>query len=201
MFKKLGFASIALFMFATNANASLMLGNDAIDRTASDNWSNFVVGMTDQVFSTSATVTDWEVYTNNPGSLGMLLLRNTSGSDYEVVGADFETAAAGFNSFSFTPDEGVADVLAGDILGLFIGTSKIDFAFGGSEFVDWCGFDNCIAGGDLDFLNAGDVISLLGAGGNRTYSANVTAVPEPSIIALFAAGLLGLGFARRRKHI
>ena len=26
-------------------------------------------------------------------------------------------------------------------------------------------------------------------------------VPEPSIIALFGLGLLGLGFARRRKHI
>jgi hypothetical protein len=37
---------------------------------------------------------------------------------------------------------------------------------------------------------------------NGDYDANnwqVTAVPEPSIIALFAVGLLGLGFARRRK--
>lgn len=28
-----------------------------------------------------------------------------------------------------------------------------------------------------------------------------TPVPEPSIIALFAAGLFGIGFGRRRKHI
>ena len=27
-----------------------------------------------------------------------------------------------------------------------------------------------------------------------------TSVPEPSIIALFGLGLIGLGFARRRKH-
>lgn len=29
---------------------------------------------------------------------------------------------------------------------------------------------------------------------------SVAAVPEPSIIALFGAGLFGLGFARRRKR-
>jgi hypothetical protein len=28
---------------------------------------------------------------------------------------------------------------------------------------------------------------------------SIAAVPEPSIIALFAAGLFGIGFARRRK--
>jgi hypothetical protein len=201
MFKKLGFAFISMFLFATNVNASLMLGNDAIDRGVSDSWSNFVLGMTTEVFSMSATVTDWEVYADNDGTLGMLLLRNTTGENYEVVGADFETAVAGLNTFSFTADTGVADVLAGDILGLFIGTAKIDFDFGGSDFVNWCGSDGCIT--NPTQLDGGEIISLAGGagggGGNRIYSANVTAVPEPSIIALFGFGLLGIGFARRRK--
>lgn len=36
---------------------------------------------------------------------------------------------------------------------------------------------------------------------SRTFHDGFTiAVPEPSIIALFAAGLFGIGFARRRKH-
>ena len=132
----------------------------------------------------------------------MLLLRNTTGENYEVVGADFETAVAGLNTFSFTADTGVADVLAGDILGLFIGTAKIDFDFGGSNFVNWCGSDGCIT--NTNQLDGGDIISLAGGGGGgagyRTYSANVTAVPEPSIIALFGLGLFGIGFARRRMR-
>ena len=206
MFKKSAFALIALLTFVTNANASLMLGNDAIDRSNADSWSNFVLGMTTEVFSMSATVTDWEVYTNNPGTLGMLLLRNTSGQNYEVVGADFETATAGLNSFTFTADTGVADVLAGDILGLFIGTAKIDYDLnlGAGDLVDWCGSNDCVVGGDTGLLDAGEIISLAGGagggGGDRTYSANVTAVPEPSIIALFGLGLVGLGFARRRRQ-
>ncbi|MCP3893785.1 MAG: PEP-CTERM sorting domain-containing protein, partial [Bacteroides sp.] len=33
----------------------------------------------------------------------------------------------------------------------------------------------------------------------HTVVAEYTSVPEPSIIGLFAAGLFGIGFARRRK--
>ena len=42
-----------------------------------------------------------------------------------------------------------------------------------------------------------DPTSILGLG---QFLVRPTTVPEPSIIALFAAGLFGIGFARRRKH-
>ena len=59
----------------------------------------------------------------------------------------------------------------------------------GSGFIEsWIvGFEDLYGGGDNDFNDAYIRVSL------------AAAVPEPSIIALFAAGLLGLGFARRRK--
>ena len=52
------------------------------------------------------------------------------------------------------------------------------------------------------YVSAGSIITLAQNDGGRRNMygiAAAAAVPEPSIIALFALGLLGLGFARRRK--
>lgn len=62
---------------------------------------------------------------------------------------------------------------------------------------------------DLSSVSSGNhSLQILRAdhGGGTGYAISVDAtesarVPEPSVIALFAAGLLGLGIARRRKHI
>lgn len=58
-------------------------------------------------------------------------------------------------------------------------------------------------------LNGNTVIDIISPNPNAdiyfnglyaVYDDTSSSVPEPSIIALFAAGLFGLGFARRRKH-
>ncbi len=49
--------------------------------------------------------------------------------------------------------------------------------------------DDLISSPDLSGLSAGQVATI----------ANFSAIPEPSMIAVFGLGLVGLGFARRRK--
>jgi hypothetical protein len=49
---------------------------------------------------------------------------------------------------------------------------------------------------DLSFIQTDKSITRLG---ETTLTIETAAVPEPSIIVLFAVGLFGLGFARRRK--
>jgi hypothetical protein len=86
---------------------------------------------------------------------------------------------------------------SGDSIELIVGGQSIDFGPEGSGFFGMttdiafsvAGFsDNAGGGGWLDLAYIDDI----------QYSES--AVPEPSIIALFALGLVGIGFARRRRQ-
>jgi hypothetical protein len=182
---------VLLAFFITTQSAHAMIGNEAVDNSTSDGWSNFVLALQTEVFTEDATVTEWEVYSKTGGTLGLLLLRDLGNSNYEVVGADFETANAGLNSFSFTPDAGVAEVLAGDILGLYIGTSKVAYGSDGADTVRWCVANGCIVNADTQ-LSAGEKV-LLSDGGNRTYSINVKTKPGASLWITLIFTALGLG--------
>lgn len=192
-----GLALIICCAFSLQSTAAT-IGAAATDRSSADGWSNFVLGLTSENFTTDGTVTDWSVYTNNAGTLGMLLLRPTTGSNYEIIGADFQNANAGLNTFSFTADTGTASVMAGDILGLYIGTAKVDFDFTAGGIANWCGGSNCIAD-PVSGIIAGETLELTGGPQNRVYSANVNAVPLPAAAWLFGSAILGLVAAKRRK--
>ncbi|MEM9540275.1 MAG: hypothetical protein AAGA60_12340 [Cyanobacteria bacterium P01_E01_bin.42] len=156
-----------------------IIGNEAIDRSVYDGWSNFVLGLTNEVFAEAGTVSEWKVYVNNPGSVGMLLLRQQVDSTYKIIGSDIETAKAGLNQFTFTPKEGgSAKVETGDILGLYIGSAKVDFDSGTDDKVGWCGGNGCITNVNTQ-LAAGQTISINHA--NRRYSANATVFPCDSV--------------------
>lgn len=164
--KKLATIAIALVVLATMLVATPVyadtgvVGNPPIDRKSSDTWSNFVIGLTSEVFAKAATVSSWEVYVKNEGDLGLLLLRPKSGSTYKIIGSDIETARAGLNQFTFTPDlGGTAKVKAGDILGLYIGSAKVDFDDGTDDTVGWCARNNCITNANAQ-LAAGKTITI-----------------------------------------
>ena len=53
---------------------------------------------------------------------------------------------------------------------------------------------------DTSFPSGDSTISGMGLSNFKLWGQEPVSVPEPSIIALFGAGLAGLGFARRRKQ-
>ncbi|MEQ8803634.1 MAG: PEP-CTERM sorting domain-containing protein [Haliea sp.] len=184
-------------IISTFASASI-IGNPVVDRANADQWSNFIVALTSQTFTHPGTVGNWSVWAANSGNLGLLVLEDLGSNSYSVKGADQRTVSAGLNTFAFTPNSGSASVQAGWLLGLWIGSAKVDYSSGGQS-VAWCSQSGCsnelpVAGGDTLTLGSA---SVPGSGGGATYSVQAS-VPEPGSLALFGLGLLGLAMGRKR---
>ena len=113
-------------------------------------------------------------------------------------GADVVTAY----SIIFTPGSSNS----GDIDSFTLGLPLLDRLFyliGGTVVVVVGGeegglehFYNC---NDATQCFVGDIDNIYGDGANTVTSE--TAVPEPGTLGLFGIGLLGLGLARRRRHV
>lgn len=180
-------AAIAALSLLPAMVSAATVGNDAINRTTNDSYSNFGFAFPGDLFS-NGVITSWETYTGNAGNMGLLVLNDLGGDVYEIAAIDFQSVAAGYNSFISS-----INVVSGQLLGLYQGSAKVDF--------DWGGDSEVYSGnGDLGLSpSVGDTFSKAGSS-SRTYSLSAVVVPLPAGLPLLLAGLGAFGLVRRRKN-
>lgn len=185
-----GLATAVMLGLATTASAATV-GNSVIDRGFNDTFSNFGFAFTNDVFD-DGTITSWSVFAGNTGDIGLLVLDQVSATEYEIAAIDIQTVSAGLNSFVSS-----IAVWAGQILGLYQGSGKVDFDFvsgPNDEVYSSNGVFGTAPGvGDSFFRQGAD-------GRDYSISAEVAAVPLPAGLPLLALGIVGLGFARTRRN-
>ena len=202
----LGMAAASAMLFATTASAALMLTLEDTDTagsaiTVTDTGGIGAVGFGG---STGMLVGDWLVKASGISEPNIFLGPNQL-MHLDSVDA---TSAAGAGTLRVTLED---DAYLGNI-GSVIFDVAAQNTVGTSEFwayVDGVEFAHVGPGGSINYTSDQFLISTNPfnlkivaeinhtSSGTSSFNANVD-VPEPSIIALLGAGLLGLGLARRR---
>ncbi|MEM6938917.1 MAG: VPLPA-CTERM sorting domain-containing protein [Pseudomonadota bacterium] len=189
MLRTLGLAA-AFAGGLTAAASAATVGNDVIDRATVDTWSDFSFAFTNDTFI-DGTITDWSVFAGGAGDIALLVLDQVAPNTFEVAAVEVQNVAAGLNNFMTS-----IAVSAGQILGLYQGSGKVDF-----DFVS--GPNDEIFGARDGFPTAPTVgASFSGVGSTaRDYSISVevSPVPLPAGLPLLVFGLGALAVARRQK--
>jgi hypothetical protein len=211
------YGAIALFGFATVTTANAAVITDQLYNTGLDSSGSLVA-------ASGGIDGNWDV---SPGSDGVTY-SNTAYVDNDLdsqwissnVGGGDETSTSTDYIFSTTFDLTGYDAATAEIMGswgvdnyasIFLNghDTSVSLAFGFPAFQSLTAFsisDYFIDGintltvevtNGFDFVTDADAGPMALRFDDLKLTAN--AVPEPSIIALFGLGLVGLGFARRRQ--
>ncbi len=195
MFKSFrALAAAALVAVLPLTASAATVGYDAIDRSLADNFNDFAMVYTAETFN-DGTITGWSAFIKRLGTdntIGLMVLNDNGGNQYEVAAIELRTVTAGLNSFATS-----IAVTSGQVMGLFMANAKV-------------AYDNVAPSDDRYTSNnlfaagapaVGAVFSTSGPLG-RTYSLNATVaeVPVPASLPLVLAGMAAFGVASRRKR-
>lgn len=182
----------------TNNNTALGIASTSLGQTFEVGLTGTLAGIEFNILKFAGTTGDLTVDIRSltgglPDALASNALALTS-----VTNSDIGTSIANplvwtsiYVDFSFAN----INVVAGDMLSFVLSSSL------GQEFYVQTDYTNGYLGGSRHSQNGdGNAFNSL-ASADLAFNSyvNVSEVPEPSIIALFAVGLFGLGFVRRRQ--
>jgi hypothetical protein len=206
-----GLAGLAALLATASVNAAFTVDIDYVGNAGA---SIFVTDDGDGFLSQSGSIGGWEFETATvigkpaivgPGAIFQLTSSATNAfggvsGDLVITATDFGFTDLGtisaFNSVSPAVGNPADDAIQLDVY--------ISLLNDGS---DWLNISHVING---DISNHGDLFNLATGDGEfglqivHQYAVNggattIVSVPEPSVLALFGAGLIGVGFAARRR--
>jgi hypothetical protein len=203
-------------IFTTGVQANLIQNGSFEDVSGSNAIGNYGSASTWQIYS---SIPEWdasrnmEIWTNNfivdaYEGLNVLELNGHPGtgsgafsisqSFSTVVGQQYELSFAGRKRQNSTEEFSVS-------VGTLDGNGQLDdlaldYAIDSHEFGTWTNFTYLFeATGSMSTLRFTSLDLIDDTTGNLLDDVSIVSVPEPSIIALFGLGLVGIGFTRRRR--
>ena len=202
-------------IFSTGTQANLIQNGGFEDISGSNAIGNYGSTSTWQIYS---SIPDWdasrnmEIWTNNfivPAYEGFNILElnghpgtgNGAFSIFQsfatVVGQEYELSFAGRKRQDSTEEFSVS---VGTLVGTNLENLALDYDIDSHEFGTWTEFNYIFQATDiLSTLRFTSLDRIDDTTGNLLDDVSIVSVPEPSIIALLAAGLFGIGFVRRRQ--